>query len=56
MAAPHVTGAIALMLERNPALTHQQIKAILMANARHDTFAPAPNNDFGAASWMCWPC
>lgn len=48
MAAPHVTGAIALMLERNPALTHQQIKAILMANARHDTFAPAPNNDFGA--------
>ena len=47
MAAPHVTGAIALMLERNPALTHQEIKTILMTNARSDTFAPAPNNDFG---------
>jgi len=48
MAAPHVTGAVALMLERNPALTHAQIKSILMANARRDSFTgPLPNNDFG---------
>lgn len=48
MSAPHVTGAIALMLERNPALTHQQIKTILLANARRDSFTgAAPNNDFG---------
>jgi subtilisin family serine protease len=51
MAAPHVTGAIALMLQRNPALTHDQIKTILMTNpnARLDSFTgTAPNNDFGA--------
>jgi subtilisin family serine protease len=48
MAAPHVTGAIALMLERNPALTHQQIKNILLANARRDAFTgTAPNSNFG---------
>jgi subtilisin family serine protease len=49
MAAPHVTGAIALMLNRNPALTHQQIKNILIANARRDSFTgTTANNDFGA--------
>ena len=48
MAAPHVTGAIALMLERNPLLTHQQIKNILMNQARKDGFTGATNNnDFG---------
>jgi subtilisin family serine protease len=48
MAAPHVTGAIALMLERNSALTHAQIKAILLSRARKDSFTgPANNNDFG---------
>jgi hypothetical protein len=48
MAAPHVTGAIALMLQRNPALTHDQIKAILLANARGDAFTGVvPNNEYG---------
>ena len=49
MAAPHVTGAIALMLERNPNLTHDTIKSILIAQARRDSFTGgAPNNEFGA--------
>lgn len=48
MAAPHVAGAIALMLERNPALTHAQIKTILLNRARKDSFTGAANNnDFG---------
>ena len=48
MAAPHVTGAIALMLERNPALTHSQIKGVLLAQARRDSFTgAAANSDFG---------
>jgi subtilisin family serine protease len=51
MSTPHVTGAIALMLERNPALTHAEIKSILTNsnNVRHDSFTgPNPTNDFGA--------
>ncbi len=48
MAAPHVTGAIALMLERNSTLTHDQVKSVLLANARRDSFTGAnPGNDFG---------
>jgi hypothetical protein len=33
MAAPHVTGAIALMLHKNPNLSHTDIKNLLTANA-----------------------
>jgi subtilisin family serine protease len=48
MAAPHVTGAIALMLERNAALTHAQIKTVLLNRGRKDSFTGAANNnDFG---------
>lgn len=48
MATPHVVGAIALMLERNPKLVHQQIKTILLANARRDSFTGGTaNSEFG---------
>ena len=51
MSAPHVTGAAALILQRNPALSHSQVKAVLMATAtlRQDEFTGnvIPNNDFG---------
>lgn len=48
MAAPHVTGTVALMFERNATLTHQQIKNILMNQARKDGFTGTTNNnDFG---------
>jgi hypothetical protein len=33
MAAPHVTGAIALMLHKNPNLSHTNIKSLLSTNA-----------------------
>ena len=46
-AAPHVTGIVALMLQRDPALTPENARAILQQSA-----APAggtvPNNDFGS--------
>jgi subtilisin family serine protease len=49
MAAPHVTGAVALMLQRNPTLSYNQIKTVLMATAVQDslTTAALPNNTFG---------
>ena len=48
MAAPHVTGAAALMLQRNSSLTHAQVKAVLMNHARKDGFTgPGNNNDYG---------
>jgi subtilisin family serine protease len=33
IAAPHVTGAVALMLHKNPNLTHTEIKALLTSHA-----------------------
>jgi hypothetical protein len=38
MACPHVAGAIALMLEKDPSLTHTEVKQILQQTARHDGF------------------
>ena len=47
-AAPHVTGAAALMLQYDPALTHYQIKQILFNTAKKDSFTgDVPNPDWG---------
>jgi subtilisin family serine protease len=49
MAAPHVTGTIALMFEKNPGRTQAQIKACLEQAARLDAdTGPARNHDWGA--------
>ena len=48
MSTPHVVGAIALMLEKNPALTHTNIKDSLRAFARQDSdTGNMANFDFG---------
>jgi beta-lactam-binding protein with PASTA domain len=47
MAAPHVTGAVALLLAQNPALTADQVKTALQST-RTDFFTGAtPNNTWG---------
>src|SRR5690606_39321489 len=56
MAAPHVSGAVALLLQRRPDLTPEDVKAILARTAAQDAFTarsytgepPAvPNNQWG---------
>ena len=44
MAAPHVTGTVALMLQKNPKLTPEQVKTALVTGARKDSFT-------GALAW-----
>jgi subtilisin family serine protease len=50
MAAPHITGAIALMLHKNPNLPHTQIKTLLTGNAdgRPGDAPPADTVGWGA--------
>lgn len=49
MAAPHITGAIALMLQKNPSRTQAQIIECLTATARSDAqTGPVPNTAWGA--------
>jgi subtilisin family serine protease len=49
MAAPMVTGTVALMLQRSPSLTQARIKRCLEATARTDAFTgTTPNNAWGA--------
>ena len=49
MAAPMVTGTVALMLQVNPELTAAQLRDCLMSTARADAFTGAtPNYAWGA--------
>jgi hypothetical protein len=49
VAAPHVTGAIALMLELNDGLTRDQVRDFIVNHARRDSFTgPNPSNLWGA--------
>ncbi len=53
MAAPHVTGTIALLLQLNPALTADQVLQILRESATRDSFTgttPNPGWGFGKLS------
>jgi subtilisin family serine protease len=47
-AAPHVVGTAALLLQYNPALTHAQIRNILITTAAKDSFTgTTPNTTWG---------
>jgi subtilisin family serine protease len=49
MAAPHVTGAIALMFQKNKERTQEQIRQCLESTARSDAqTGPVPNTAWGA--------
>lgn len=49
MAAPHVTGALGVLMERYPSLDNQAIRTILLTTAKHLGDGPidAPNTKFG---------
>jgi subtilisin family serine protease len=47
-AAPHVTGAVILLLQYNPTLTHSQVRNILKTTATLDEFTGSvPNTNWG---------
>ncbi len=46
-AAPHITGVIALMLQKKPSMTPEEVKTALLESARSDSFTGAVWN----ASW-----
>jgi subtilisin family serine protease len=49
MSAPHITGTIALMLQKNGSRTQAQLKACLESSARSDAqTGPVPNTAWGA--------
>jgi subtilisin family serine protease len=47
LAAAHVSGAIALLLQARPHLTPEEIRAVLVSRAR-DLGAPGADSEFGA--------
>jgi subtilisin family serine protease len=51
MAAPHVTGTVALLRQLNPTMTIEQIKALVINGASHDLFSGASSTPprFGAS-------
>jgi subtilisin family serine protease len=54
MAAPHVAGAVALMLEKNGAQSFTDIRDALTVSARLDSFTgPTANNTYGFGKLDC---
>ncbi len=51
LAAPHVAGTIALMLQMNPYLSPNEITTILKADARQDNFTGTINRSVGSPLW-----
>jgi hypothetical protein len=48
MASPHVTGAVAVCLQKNPVVDYATLYNILLDNADHPSQGtPYPNNDYG---------
>jgi len=48
MASPHVTGAVALLLEKNSALNYDQVVSILKNTTKKDSYTgTSPNNTYG---------
>lgn len=48
MASPHVTGSVALLLEKNPSLNYDETVNLLKDNAKQDAFTGnTPNNTYG---------
>jgi subtilisin family serine protease len=47
LAAAHVSGAVALLLQGRPSLTPEEVRAILVRSAR-DLGAPGADSEFGA--------
>lgn len=49
MSSPHVTGAVALLLQADPTLTPDRVRELLASTAETDSFVGSvPNNDWGA--------
>ncbi len=53
MATPHVSGAVALMLQANPSLDHYEVKQILKDTAI-DRGTTGPDNTYGAGFVDAW--
>lgn len=49
-AAPHVAGAVALLLEKEPGLPHAQIRSKLIGSTRQDPFTVATNAGYFATN------